>query len=113
MHLIERKSLTEKQSKERTGKNLLLIHHSALNNVNEILTKDHRHILNSVRLSASLPSPPRIVFQHLKMLENRLERSKSKRSSKEKSEIYNSEQPSCEFRNFLKLSSGVSKVPAK
>ena len=109
MHLIERKSLTEKQSKERTGKNLLLIHYSALNNVNEILTKDHRHILNSVRLSASLPSPPRIVFQHLKMLE----RSKSKRSSKEKSEIYNSEQPSCEFRNFLKLSSGVSKVPAK
>ena len=76
MHLIERKSLLENQSKERTDKNLLLISYSILNNVNESLREAHRHILNSIRLSASLPSPPRIVFPHLKMLENRLERSK-------------------------------------
>ena len=35
-----------------------------------------------------------------------------KRSSKE-SEIYNSEQPSCEIRNLFKLSNGVSKALAK
>ena len=44
----------------------------------EILQKAHRHTLKSQRLTAVLPSPPRLAFRNAKTLKDHLVRSKLK-----------------------------------
>ena len=55
---------------------LVLTHHSALNQMDEILQRAHKHVLKSNRLHSALPSPP---FQNAKTIREKLVRSKLKK----------------------------------
>ena len=55
-----------------------MTYYPALNKFPEILKKAHRHAIRSPKLSAVLPSSPRVAFHNLKALKNHLLRSKLK-----------------------------------
>ena len=55
-----------------------MTYHPALTKVYEILQKAHRHTLKSQRLSAVLPSQPRLAFRNAQTLKDHLDRSKLK-----------------------------------
>ena len=57
---------------------LVLTYHPALTKVYEVLQKAHRHTLKSRRLTAVLPSPPRLDSRNAKTLKDHLARSKLK-----------------------------------
>ena len=76
IHFVERETLLEKRQKVADENiTLVLTYHPALNSVYEILQKAHRHTLKSPRLSAVLPSPPRLAFRNSKTLKDKLVRS--------------------------------------
>ena len=79
-----------------------MTYHPALNKVHEILRKVHRYVLNSQRLSAVLPSPPRVTFRNPKTLRDRLVHSKLK-VDKEEPGVYKCGHSNCEICNVLKL----------
>ena len=76
---MNRTDLLSKREKEIDNRiTLVLTHHPALTKVCEILQKTHRRTLKSHRLTAVLPSPPRLVFRNAKTLKDHLVRSKRK-----------------------------------
>ena len=79
---MNRENLLKKREKQDNNDSitltLVLTYYPALNKVHEILKKAHRHTLRSPRLSAVLPSPPRVAFRNPKTLKDHLVRSKLK-----------------------------------
>ena len=76
---VNRTDLLSKREKEIDNRiNLVLTYHPALKKVHEILLKAHRHTFKSQRLTAVLPSPPRLAFRNAKTLKDHLVRSKLK-----------------------------------
>ena len=74
-----RTDLLSKREKEIDNRiTLVLTYPPALTKACEILQKTHRHTLKSQRLTAVLPSPPRLVFRNAKTLKDHLVRSKLK-----------------------------------
>ena len=57
---------------------LLKFYHPELNKAYQILQKIHRHTLQSARLSAVLPSPPKVVFCNAKTFNDTLARPESR-----------------------------------
>ena len=68
--------------------------------------KVHRHSIRSPRLSAVLPSPPRVAFSNLKTLKDHLVRSRLKirNSNDEENGIYKCGNMICDVCNVLYLS---------
>ena len=76
---MNRTDLLSKREKEIDNRiTLVLTYHPALTKVCETLQKTHRYTLKSQRLTAVLPSPPRLVFRNVKTLKDHLVRSKLK-----------------------------------
>ena len=74
-----RTDLLSKREKEIDNRiTLVLTYPPALTKACEILQKTHRHTLKSQRLTAVLPSSPRLVFRNAKTLKDHLVRSKLK-----------------------------------
>ena len=82
VHSMNRENLLKKREKQDNNDSitltLVLTYYPALNKVHEILKKAHRYTLRSPRLSAVLPSPPRVAFRNPKTLKDHLVRSKLK-----------------------------------
>ena len=78
VHSMNRENILRKCEKQDSGDSfsLTLTYHQALNKIREILKKAHRHTIRSSRLSAVLPSPPRVAFSNPKTLKDNLVRSK-------------------------------------
>ena len=56
--------LRKRKKKDKNDRlTMVLRYHPALNKVHEILKKAHRRTIHSSRLSAALPSPPRVAFR--------------------------------------------------
>ena len=76
---MTRADLLRKHKKEVDNRiPVVLTYHPALTKVYQILEKPHRHTLKSLRLTAVLPSPPRLAFRNPKTLKDHLVRSKLK-----------------------------------
>ena len=76
---MNRANLLRKRKKEIDNRiTLVLTYHPALTKVYEILQKAHRNTLKSQRLTAVLPSPPRLAFRNAKTFKDNLVRSKLK-----------------------------------
>ena len=105
---MNRGDLLKKREKQYNNDSLTLVltYHTALNKVQEILKKAHRHTIRSPRLSAVLTSPPQIAFRNPKTLEDHLVRSKSKirDSNDEENRIYKCGNINCDICNILYLS---------
>ena len=80
VHSMTRQNLLQKREKQDKNNSLILFltYNPALNKVHEVLKKAHRHTIRSPRLSAVLPSPPRVAFRNPKTLKDHLVRSKAK-----------------------------------
>ena len=79
---------------------LVLNYHPALTKVYEILQKAHRYALKSQRLTAVLPSPPRLAFRNAKTFKDHLVRSKLK-TTYEKPEVTICGRKNCEICYIL------------
>ena len=98
---MNRTDLLSKREKELNNRiTLVLTYHPALAKVCEILQKTHRHTLKSQRLTAVLPSPPRLVFRNAKILKDHLVRSKLK-TTYEKPGVTICERKNCEICHIL------------
>ena len=102
VHSLERDDLLRKRTRNTDNKiTLVLTYHPALNKVYEILQKAHRHTLKSSRLSAVLPSPPRIAFRNAKTLRDKLVRSKLKNKHDKKPGVHICGNKRCEICKIL------------
>ena len=78
VHSVNRETFLRKREKQDNSDSfsLILTYHQALNKIREILKRTHRHTIRSSRLSAVLPSPPRVAFHNPETLKDNLVRSK-------------------------------------
>ena len=79
---------------------LILTYHPALTEVYEILQKAHRHMHKCQRLTAVLPSPPRLAFRNANTWKDHLVRSKLK-TTFEKPRVTICGRKNCEICHIL------------
>ena len=69
IHSMNRENISKKRGKQDKNDSLSLVltYYPAINKVQEILGKANKHTVRSPRLSAVLPSPPRVAFRNPKL----------------------------------------------